>query len=93
MMEKTTHRKIKAIWDFRGPASEQIAAHYRKHLEEFADLESMEYIHIGMEKFSPTHAIAYIVVPEAEVTRVRKQLKPHRGEVYTAENWLASHEK
>ncbi|WP_127138568.1 hypothetical protein [Flagellimonas oceanensis] len=84
-MEKLLDRKIKIIWDFRGPTAAQIAEHYLKHLKEFVEVEELKYDLGGVEHFSPTHSIAYLVVAEFELKEVKDILKPHRGEVYNME--------
>ncbi|WP_318310009.1 hypothetical protein [Flagellimonas crocea] len=82
-MEKLLDRKIKIIWDFRGPTAAHIAEHYLKHLKEFAEVEELKYDLAGVDHFSPMHSIAFLVVAEFELGEVKSILKPHRGEVYT----------
>ena len=86
VMEKALDRKIKMIWDFRGPSAASIAEHYQKHLEEFVVIEELKFDITGVEHFSPEHSIAFLVVAEFEVKEVRNLLKPHRGEIYTEEH-------
>ncbi len=75
-------KKIKLIWDFRGPDAKPIAEHHAKHLKEFATAKELHNIICGVEDKNPMHAIAYIVVNESEMGSVRDALKPHRGQVY-----------
>ncbi|GLU45607.1 hypothetical protein [Allomuricauda sp. NBRC 101325] len=82
-MEKVLDRKIKIIWDFRGPGAAKIAEHYKKHLEEFVMIEELKFDLSGVEHFGPTHSIAFLVVAEFELKEIREILKPHRGQVYT----------
>ncbi|MCK0162166.1 hypothetical protein [Allomuricauda sp. F6463D] len=82
-MEKLLDRKIKIIWDFRGPSAAHIAEHYLKHLKEFVEVEELKYDLSGVEHFSPSHSTAFLVVAEFELKEVKNILKPHRGEVYT----------
>ena len=84
-MEKVLDRKIKLIWDFRGPGAAQIAEHYQKHLDEFVVIEELKFDITGYEHFGTTHSIAYLVVAEFEMKEVRELLKPHRGEIYLDE--------
>ena len=84
-MEKLLDRKIKIIWDFRGPNAAYVAEHYLKHLKEFVEAEELKYDLAGLDHFSPTHSIAFLVVAEFELQEVKDILKPHRGEVYTQE--------
>ncbi|UJH67992.1 hypothetical protein [Allomuricauda sp. SCSIO 65647] len=81
-MEKSVHRKIKLIWDFRGPAAAKTAEHHEKHLAEFIFLEKLNNDITGFSHFSDMHSMAYMVVDESEMKSVRDVLKPHRGEVY-----------
>jgi hypothetical protein len=75
-------RKIKLIWDFRGPASAKTAEHHEIHLKEFIALEKLPIAITGFEAKNDMHAIAYMVVYEQDMIAVRDRLKPHRGEVY-----------
>lgn len=84
-MEKILDRKIKMIWDFRGPGAARTAEHYRKHLEEFVTAEELKHDLSGVEHFGPTHSIAFLVVAESELKELREILKPHRGQVYSGE--------
>ncbi len=81
-MDKVLDRKIKLIWDFRGPGAARTAEHYRKHLEEFIVIEELKFDITGHKHLSPTHSITFMVVAEFELPEVKDILKPHRGEVY-----------
>ncbi|MBU3025121.1 hypothetical protein [Zobellia galactanivorans] len=76
-------RKIKLIWDFRGPTAEKTAEHHVIHLKEYIAIEKTNLNITGHQDFGPMHSIAYMVVDEPEMIPVRDALKPHRGEVYT----------
>ena len=76
-------RKLKLIWDFHGPNASNTAQHHEIHLKEFILLEKLN-IHItGYENLNDVHAIAFLVVDEAEMKPIRDALKPHRGQIYT----------
>jgi len=77
-------KRIKLIWDFRGPDASKIAEHHEKHLKEYLALESTSLNITGHQEISDLHSIAYLVVEEKEMITVRDALKPHRGELYTA---------
>lgn len=70
-------KKIKLIWDFRGPQSGKTASHFEHHLRESplfrADLKT------GVQRLSDSHSFAYLVVDESEMPEFRDALKPHRG--------------
>lgn len=70
------------IWDFRGPTSAKTAEHHEIHLKEYIAIEKLPLEITGFEALNEMHAIAYIVVTDAEMIQVRDALKPHRGELY-----------
>lgn len=76
-------RKIKLIWDFRGPDSQRIAAHHEIHLQEFIKNNDIKDHNItGVEELSDMHSIAFWVIPESKIPVYRDILKPHRASVY-----------
>lgn len=75
-------RKIKLIWDFRGPVAHQTAEHHEIHLKEFAATEKLCLSITGNEKINENHSIAFLVVTDSEMKTVRDALKPHRGTLY-----------
>ena len=85
-MQKKTFRfpmrKIKMIWDFRGPHSEKTAQHHVIHLNEFSQNNGIEVIAMDIEKIHENHTMAFIVVTEDLVPDLRQSLKPHRGQLY-----------
>lgn len=76
-------RKLKLIWDFRGPDGDRTAKHHALHLKEFRDNRSLKLDIIGQEQLSEMHHLAYMVVFESEMPEVRDALKPHRGQLYS----------
>ena len=79
-------RKIKLIWDFRGPSASKIAKHHEIHLKDYIKIEQLNINLTGIEELSKTHAIAFLVVNESLMKPLRDALKPHRGQVYLEEN-------
>ncbi|AXG73131.1 hypothetical protein DVK85_02360 [Flavobacterium arcticum] len=75
-------RKIKLIWDFRGPASAKTAEHHEIHLKEYIAIEKLPLNITGFDNINDMHAIAWIVVTDDFMIPVRDALKPHRGELY-----------
>jgi len=75
-------RKLKLIWDFKGPDSLKIAQHHEIHLKEFIAIEKLSLNITGFETISDMHTIAFMVVNDDEMPPVRDALKPHRGQVY-----------
>jgi hypothetical protein len=75
-------RKIKLIWDFRGPAAAKTAEHHEIHLREYIAAEKLSLDITGFEVKNEMHAIAFMVVTDNEMIAVRDALKPHRGEIF-----------
>lgn len=75
-------RKIKLIWDFRGPDAARTAEHHEIHLKEYIAIEKLPINITGFDTLSEMHAIAYMVVTDEHMIPVRDALKPHRGELY-----------
>lgn len=75
-------RKIKLIWEFRGPASAKTAEHHEIHLKEFIQMEKLSLNITGFEIINEMFAIAFMVVTDENMIAVRDALKPHRGEIY-----------
>ena len=78
-----TMRKLKLIWDFKGPDGIRTAEHHAIHLKEFTEAEKYDHLVTGFEALHELHAIAFLIVPEDEMKPLRDALKPHRGQVYS----------
>ena len=77
-------RNLKLIWDFKGPDADRTATHHAIHLQEYSETNDLHQKISGSEKLSEMHSIAYLVVSETEMPKVRDALKPHRGQIYSA---------
>ena len=75
-------RKLKLIWDFRGPAGHKTAEHHLVHLKEYILSERLDISITGVEHLNDMHSIAFLVVDEDKMIPVRDTLRPHRGQVY-----------
>lgn len=75
------NRKLKLIWDFRGPTSQKTAEHHYIHLKEFATIEKLHFYEAYFTVISEMHSIAFITVDEADMKTYRDALKPHRGQL------------
>jgi len=75
------NRKLKLIWDFKGPTGLGTAKHHCIHLKEFAEIEKLHFYKIDFLEISDMHAAAFIVVDEVDMKTYRDALKPHRGEL------------
>lgn len=76
-------RRLKLIWDFRGPVSQKTAEHHLVHLKEYIAINDLNITITGVEILNEMHSIAFLVVDESEMIPVRDALRPHRGQVYT----------
>lgn len=75
-------RRIKLIWDFRGPASSKTAEHHEIHLKQYIVAEKLPINITGFEIYGEMHAIAFMVVTDENLIPVRDALKPHRAELF-----------
>ncbi len=76
-------RKLKLIWDFRGPDAHKIAEHHEIHLKQYIQLEKLDISITGIEDINNNHSIAFLVVNEKNMPSVRDALKPHRGTLFS----------
>ncbi len=76
------NRKIKLIWDFRGPSAAKTAEHHEKHLKEYIAIEELPLNITGFQNISEVYSYAFMVTEETNMIRLRDALKPHRAEVY-----------
>ena len=74
-------KKIKLLWDFRGPDALETAKHHTIHLKEFAEIENLPFHEIDVKALNPMLCTAFIVVNESDMKVYRDALKPHRGEL------------
>lgn len=75
------NRKLKLIWDFKGPTSQKTAEHHCIHLKEFAIIEKLHFYEVNFNIVSDLHTIAFIIVDEIDMKTFRDVLKPHRGQL------------
>ncbi|WP_290696880.1 hypothetical protein [Lacinutrix sp.] len=75
-------RKLKLIWDFKGPDGLKVAQHHEIHLKEYINIKELSLNMTGFEVINDFHAIAFMIVNEEGMKPIRDALKPHRGQVY-----------
>ncbi len=75
-------KRIKLIWDFRGETASETAKHHAAHLKDYMAQQELQPCIAGFSDFSSMHSIAFMVVDESHMLRVRDALIPHRGELY-----------
>ncbi len=73
------NRKIKLIWDFKGPDALETAKHHCVHLNEFTQIENLPFYEVNHQEINEMHTVAFIVVNEQQMKVFRDALKPHRG--------------
>ncbi|MGB5275455.1 MAG: hypothetical protein WBN39_15475 [Flavobacteriaceae bacterium] len=76
------NRRIKLIWDFKGPMAGKTAEHHEKHLKEYIRSEQLPLQITGHRHLGEMHSLAFMVVDEGDMIKVRDVLKPHRGELH-----------
>ena len=76
-------RKLKLIWDFRGPHGQKTAEHHLVHLKEYIAMNNLDVTLTGVEILNEMHSYAYMVIDESKMKPLRDALKPHRGQVYS----------
>jgi len=74
-------RKIKLLWDFRGPDAKETAKHHMIHLKEFATIENLTFHEIDIQEKNSMLFSAFITVDEKDMKIYRDALKPQRGEI------------
>ncbi len=80
--QQLTMRKLKLIWDFKGPSGQKIAEHHEIHLKEYITVQSIKAYETGVEAIHELHSIAFMVIDESDLIPIRDVLKPHRGQVH-----------
>lgn len=86
MSENKADRKLKLIWDFKGPDAARTAEHHAIHLKEYIRNNKLSPEIAGSQELNPQHAIAFLVVQESQMPPVRDALKPHRGQIFSEES-------
>ena len=79
-------RDLKLIWDFKGPAATGTANHHLVHLKEYLELHQIPFIATGVASISTNHTMAYVAINEQYMPKLRDELKPHRGQLWTSQN-------
>jgi len=74
-------RRIKMIWDFRGPNAQKIAEHHEVHLKDYIRIEQLKNTETGVTSISDMYSIAFMIADEDSVSVLRQALKPHRGQL------------
>ncbi len=78
-------KKIKMIWDFRGPTAMQTAKHHEIHLTEYLQQKEIEYHLLKVHGLSEFKTEVWLVTDESFVVKIRQDLKPHRGQLFNSE--------
>lgn len=75
-------KQLKLIWDFYGPDAQRTAEHHVHHLKEYVHMNQLNHEICEVDMEDEMHWIAYMVVDESEMEKVRDALLPHRGSWY-----------
>ena len=75
------NRKIRLIWNFRGPDALKTAEHHVIHLKEFADNNKLAYLESDTLVENDFLSIAFIIINEKDLMVFKNALKPDRGTV------------
>jgi hypothetical protein len=73
--------EVKLFWDFFGPRAEGTARHFRSHLEEFLERESVDGCSVGISSGNPRHWATWCLAPVAVDDLLTRALKPRRREL------------
>ena len=76
-------KRIKLIWEFRGPQAANTAKHHCKHLDEYVITENIEDAFTSLEAINNNHYQAILVIPNSYMNILKEKLKPHRGQLFT----------
>ena len=71
-------RKIRLLWDFRGPDSLETAKHHVVHLKEFAAQEKLTFVNSDVLQQNEYVNSAFIIIEESNLEDFKNALKPHR---------------
>ena len=69
-------------WNDKLPNALKTAEHQEIHLKEFIQIEGLPITITGFEQINEFHSIAFMVVNDDLMRKLRDVLKPHRGELY-----------
>lgn len=75
------NRKIRLIWDFRGPDAKETAKHHAVHLKEFAEIEQLTYFEVSIDEQNAYLCTAFIIINEKDLAIYKNALKPNRGTI------------
>lgn len=75
------NRKIRLIWNFRGPDALETAKHHVIHLKEFAENNNLFYEKVDTIVENNYLSIAFIIINESELSIYKNALKPDRGTI------------
>lgn len=75
------NRKIRLLWDFRGPDAKETAKHHAIHLKEFAEKEELDFLEVSIDEQNAYLCSAFIIINEKDLAIYKSALKPHRGTI------------
>ncbi len=75
-------RKLRLLWDFRGPDSLEIAKHHVIHLKEFTQIDKLSFVEASVIEQNKYINSAFIIIFEIDLEVFKTALKPHRITIY-----------
>ena len=71
--------KLRFVWEFFGPESNQLAKHHHIHLDEFFAKENISNINTGVEQESSNFSFSYVIIDDSYLELIKASLRPHKA--------------
>ena len=71
--------KLRFVWEFFGPDSNQLAKHHHIHLNEFFSKENISNIKTGVEQESSNFSFSYVIIDGSYLELIKASLRPHKA--------------
>ena len=71
--------KLRFVWEFFGPDSNQLAKHHHIHLNEFFSKENISNINTGVEEESSNFSYSYVIIDDSYLELIKASLRPHKA--------------
>ena len=79
--DQPNEQLYRLFWDFYGPAAQQTAEHFARHLTQWFEREDelVNVVDQGVDQYSPNHSAVFCLIPERLSKSCISALKPRRG--------------
>ena len=71
--------KLRFVWEFFGPDSNQLAKHHHIHLNEFFSKAIISNINTGVEQDSSNFSFSYVIIDDSYLELIKASLRPHKA--------------